>query len=107
MDIISDKNDHDIGDADMAAATNQLTYNTASSQTKARGVIDPGACYSVVDKRSLVAAMREMGVTTIPDGVIRRKYHRFGDYMDERTTVCAINIPFRSVGTDGQQGAQF
>lgn len=89
------------------AAVNRFTYKTASTQTKARSIIDMGACASVVGKMVLVAAMHEMGVSTLPNDKIRRKLHRYGDYKDERTIVCSVKVPFRSVCPDGQDGARF
>lgn len=50
--------------------------------------------------------MCEMGISTLPDGKIRRNSHRFGEYKDERMTTCYVQVPFRSVRPDGQNSAR-
>lgn len=65
----------------------------------------PGRLLRLVRKKILIDTMREMGVTTLPDGKIRRKSHRFGDYKDERATVSSVKVPSRSLHPDEKPGA--
>lgn len=83
------------------------SYNTAYSSSSARSVIDPGACASIVRKKSLHKAMRALGVNTLPEASARRTNHLLGEYKEGRSTLFAIKMPFRSKLENGQVGVEF
>jgi len=64
-------------------------------------IVDSGACSSVVGQDTLNAAMRQVGISEVPNAQVKQVDHRFGDSEEETKSACAILFPFSHKSVKG------